>query len=665
MTSLYPLLFEPIDIGTLELPNRVYHAPVTLNHVDRTTGFPTDALAHYYAERARSGLGLIIQGAMDVSPRSEFWPVPHARMYDPAIVPVLRRIVDGVHAHGTRIFVELFHIGQAANVRHSDEPPVAPSAVPSLIAGRTPKIMEQEDIDLAIDGFVRSTVNAREAGYDGVELHATHGYLLGQFLSPFFNRRDDAYGGSLEHRMRFLRETIERCRAAVGDDFVIGVRLVGDELLAGGLEVADAVAIARRLAAAGGLDFLDIDIGAHQNYHVTMSPMYGAPNFNVALASAVREAVDTLPILCAPGRLVDPGQAERVLADGHADLIGLGRALISDPEWLAKARTGRSDDIRHCVFCNQYTMGNLFKGLPVSCIQNPAAGRERQFGADTLQPARPARRIAVIGGGPAGMEFARVAALRGHRVTLYEREPELGGQVRLAARLPRRDEIAGVVRWLGLQMERCGVTVVTGSAMDADRIAALDADAIVIATGARFAADGFSGVTAQPIAGAVGAASVTTPEALLAGAAEAGATALIIDADGHVTAAGIAELLAARGTRVTLLTCYPSIGSKLFDEVNFPHVYARLLELNVSLRVNAWVAGIRPGDADVFNLYAPARLETIAADTVVMVTARAATDQLYLALVGRVAELHRIGDCVAPGDIGTAMLSAHRLARTL
>lgn len=665
MSSDYPCLFEPIDIGPLEIKNRIYHSPVTLNYVDRQTGFPTEELAHYYVERARSGIGLIIQGAMDVSPASEYWPVPNLSMYNENIVPHLRDIVDGVHAHGAKIIVEMFHVGQASNTRRYGKPSVAPSAVPSLVAGTTPKIMEAEDIAFAIEGFVRSTKNARDAGYDGVELHGTHSYLLGQFLSPFFNRREDEYGGSVENRMRFLRETIKQCRAVVDDDFVIGLRLVGDELLPGGLTIEDTTDISRRLEDDGQLDFLDIDIGAHQNYHVTMSPMYGAPNFNVPLSAAVREAVDALPILCAPGRLIDPGQAENVLADGHADMVGLGRALVSDPEWVAKVREGRTDDIRHCVFCNQYTMGNLFRGLPVSCIQNPAAGREKEFGAGTLVPAVQTKKVVVVGGGPAGMEVARIAALRGHDVTLYEKSEVLGGQVLLAAKLPRRDEIEGVVRWLGLQMEKAGVNVKAGTEMTADQLVDLGADAVVLATGSRHLATGFSGIIPQPIPGWDTAGSVTTPEDLLSGRVEAGPSVVILDADGHVTPLGLAEKLAGQGSEVTIVTCYPMVGPKLIEEMNFPHVYPQLLELGVNMHVNSWAAQIRQGEIDVFNLYAPTRIETLSAATVVMVAARSAADELYLTLGDRVPELYRAGDCVAPGDIGTAILSAHRLGREI
>jgi mycofactocin system FadH/OYE family oxidoreductase 2 len=664
MADEFRLLFSPIEIAGLSLKNRIYHAPVTLNYVDHRSGLPTEALADYYAERARGGVGLIIQGAVDVDPASEYWPVPHTRMYDERIVPVARGITEAVHAHGAKIFVELFHIGQASNTRLHGRPSLAPSAIPSMVAGTTPKAMEREDIERAVAGFARAAVNAREAGYDGVELHATHGYLLEQFLSPFFNHRDDDYGGSLDNRMRLLLEVIDRCRQGVGTDFVLGIRLVGDELLPGGLVLDDTAEIARRVASTGKIDFFDVDVGAHQNYHITMSPMYGAPGFNLPFAAAVREAVDPLPVLCAPGRLVDPHEAERVLRDGQADLVGMARALISDPEWVLKARDGRAEEIRHCVFCNQYTMGNLYKGLPVGCIQNPVAGREKEWGTGTLRPAERRKRIVVVGGGPAGMEVARVARRRGHQVTLYEKEAELGGQVLLAARLPRRDEIGGVVRWLAREIERSGVAIRLGTAVTADEVAALGADTVVVATGAGFARSGLSALLPAPIPGSDTSAAVT-PEMILRGEVDPGPAVVLLDTEGREIAPGLAELVAARGMKATIVTAYPFVAPKLAEEVNLPHVYGRLFELGVEMVPNSWAKEIRRGEVVVFNVYAPTQERTLPASHVVMVAARRPSDELYLALKSRVTELYRVGDCVTPGDIGTAMLDAHRLGRSL
>jgi len=665
MSEPYPLLFSPIDLGSVRLQNRIYHAPVTTNMVDRETGFPNDAMAYYYAERARGGVGLVIQGAVDVAPASDYWPVPHTRMDEPAIIPALQLIVEGVHAYGSRIFVELFHIGQASNTRTHGAPALAPSAIPSVVAGTTPKCMDEADIEAAIEAFARASAHAVEAGYDGIELHVTHGYLLEQFLSPFYNKRTDGWGGSLDNRMRFLLQVIDACRSASGAQVALGLRLVGDELLPGGLTLDDTTEIARRAADTGQIDFIDVDIGSHQNYHVTMSPMYGAPGYNLPFAAAIREAVDPLPVLCAPGRLIDPDAAEQVLRDGQADLVGLGRALIADGEWVVKVREGRTQDIRQCVYCNQYTMGNLYKGLPVGCIQNPAAGREREWGSGTLQPAERARHVLVVGGGPAGMEVARLARLRGHRVTLYERRESLGGQVALAAALPRRSEMEGVVRWLRLQIEQAGVDIVLGTEFSASMLSSAGADVLVVATGASYLASGVSGVISEPIAGWDLPGVVLTPEQALSAPEAIGASVLIADAQGDVVAPALAEWLAARGKRVTILTSLPLVGPKLIEEMNLPYVYTRLYELGVTMLPNTWLARIHAGAVDAFNLYVPEQLQSLAADTVVMVAARRPLDELYVALAGEVGELHRVGDCVAPGDVGTAMLAAHRLGRQL
>ncbi|MBM5810549.1 MAG: mycofactocin system FadH/OYE family oxidoreductase 2 [Gammaproteobacteria bacterium] len=665
MTDQYSMLFSPVEIGPVAVRNRIYHAPVTTNFVDRETGFPGDSMVDYYVERAKGGVGLIIQGAVDVAPESDFWPVPHTRMHDEAIVPHLRRITAGVHQHGARIFIEIFHIGQASNTRTHGAPAHAPSGIPSLVAGATPKCMEREDIEGAVRSFGLAVTHAVAAGYDGVELHATHGYLLEEFLSPFYNKRSDEYGGTLENRMRFLLQVIDCCREAAGQRIALGIRLVGDELLPGGLTLEDTTRIAARIAESGKIDFVDVDIGSHQNYHVTMSPMYGAPGFNLPCAAAIREAVDPLPVLCAPGRLVDPGAAERILRDGHADLIGLGRTLISDPQWPLKVREGRPDDIRQCVFCNQYTMGNLYKGLPVSCIQNPAVGREGIWGSGSLRAAPASRKVVVVGGGPAGMEVARLARLRGHRVTLVERHKEVGGQVLLAAALPRRSEMEGVVRWLGLQLARSGVEVVLGTEVTPALLQSLEPDVVVVATGASFDGSGISGVTSQPIAGSDLPGVTLTPEMVLRGEGTLGPSIVIADSQGDVVAPALAELLAGRGSRVTIVTSFPMVGPKLAEEMNLPYVYSKLYELGVTMVPNAWVTEIRSGSVHVCNLYAPHQVQQVAADTVVVVTMRRPHQDLYSALKGTIRELHRVGDCVAPGDIGTAMLSAHKLGRDL
>jgi len=665
MANKFPMLFSEFDLGPVTLANRIYHAPVTLNYLDRATGYPTEALAHYYAERARGGVGLIIQGAVDVHPASDYWPVPHSRLYEEESIPSFNRITNMVHDAGAKIFLELFHIGQASNTRTYGAASVGPSSIPSMVAGTTPKSMELDDIEEAIAAFERSTKHAVAAGYDGIELHASHGYLLEQFLSPYYNRRTDEYGGSLDNRMRMLLETLERCRNIAGEDIAFGVRLVADELLPGGLTLEDTLEISERLADTDMLDFLDIDIGSHQNYHVTMSPMYGNPGYNLPYSAAIRDAVDPLPVLCAPGRLVDPGEAEKALTEGQADMVGLGRALISDPHWVQKTRDGREDSIRHCVFCNQYTMGNLYKGLPVGCIQNPATGREATRGPSSLVSVVQKKKVIVVGGGPAGMEVARLASQRGHDVSLYEKEEELGGQVLLAAKLPGRDAIGGVVRWQQQQLEKAGVETVTGCEFSPDQVIDMGADAVIVATGASYLSTGMSAMIPMPLPGSDIAGRVVTPESVLRGECEPGSVVVVLDSDGHVTPPGIAELLASRGHQVTIISAAPIVGNKLVEEMNMPYVYGRLAEQNVEMLSNTWVSEIRDGEIDIFNVYAPAKHKSLKADTVVMAAARRNHDELYHELKSRMDEVHRIGDCVSPGDIGTAMLSADTLGRAL
>jgi 2,4-dienoyl-CoA reductase-like NADH-dependent reductase (Old Yellow Enzyme family) len=665
MANKYPMLFTEFDVGPVTLPNRIYHAPVTLNYLDRATGYPTEALAYYYAERARGGVGLIIQGAVDVHPASEYWPVPHSRLYEEGSIPSFTRITNMVHDAGAKIFIELFHVGQASNVRNYGAASLGPSSVPSMVAGTTPKSMELDDIEEVISAFEVTTKNAVAAGYDGIELHASHGYLLEQFLSPYYNRRTDEYGGSLDNRMRMLLETLERCRKIAGEGIAFGVRLVADELLPGGLTLEDTLEISERLADDGMLDFLDIDLGSHQNYHVTMSPMYGAPGYNRPYSAAIRDAVDPLPVLCAPGRLVDPGEAERALAEGQADMVGLGRALISDPLWVQKTQDGREDSIRQCVFCNQYTMGNLYKGLPVGCIQNPVTGREATRGAHSLVSVTQKKKVIVIGGGPAGMEVARLASQRGHDVSLYEKEEELGGQVLLAAMLPGRDAIGGVVRWQKQQLEKAGVETNLGCELLLDQVTDLGADAVIVATGASYMSSGMSAMVPMPMPGSDIPGMVVTPESVLRGECEPGSIVVVLDSDGHVTPSGIAELLASRGHQVTIISAAPVIGDKLVDEMNMPYVYGRLADQNVEMLSNTWAGELRDGEIDIFNVYAPEKLRTLKVNTVVMAAARKTHEGLYHELKLRMDEVHRVGDCISPGDIGTATLSADTLARAL
>jgi 2,4-dienoyl-CoA reductase-like NADH-dependent reductase (Old Yellow Enzyme family) len=457
MAEAFHYLFTPVDIGPVRIRNRLYSPPHYPAYVDRATGLPNEQALYYYEERAKGGVGLICQSLGDVVSTSECWPLTLINLCDKRVVPLLKEITARVHQHGAKIFLEIWHVGQGGTCFSTGRPALAPSAVPN--ASTTPKVLDREEIEEIIQAFAAAAVTVEECGYDGIILHGTHGYLIENFLSPFFNKRQDEYGGSLENRMRFLLQVMERVRGVIGRRLALGIRLVGEELLPGGLGVEESTAIARRLEETGQLDFIDIDVGSYHNYHIGIGPMYVAPHYNLLAAAPIKAALKKLPVLCAPGRLGTPQEAEQVLADGQADMVGVGRALIADPEWLLKAQQGRSEDIRHCTYTNQYCLARLLRGLPIGCIQNPATGREKEWGVGTLTLASRKKRVMVVGGGPAGLEAARVAALRGHKVALYEKAAELGGQVNLAARLPGREEIAEATGWLARQMPKCGVEV--------------------------------------------------------------------------------------------------------------------------------------------------------------------------------------------------------------
>lgn len=451
----------------------------------------------------------------------------------------------------------------------------------------------------------------------------------------------------------------------IGRNLALGIRLVGDELLPGGIGVEEATAIARRLEASGQLDFIDIDVGSYHNYHIGIGPMYVTPHYNLMAAAPIKAALKKLPVLCAPGRLGTPQEAEQVLADGQADMIGVARALIADPEWLLKVQQGRAEDIRHCTYTNQYCLGHLFRGIPIGCIQNPATGREKEWGIGTLTQASKKKSVMVVGGGPAGLELARVAATRGHKVSLYEKAKELGGQVNLAARLPGREEIAEVTGYLIRQMPKCGVEVHLGREVTPELIERVAPDALVIATGSQFNRTGFSGVIPEPIQG-WDQPHVLTPEQVLRGEKQPGQRIVIADEEYREVAPGLAEILARQGKKVTIVTSQTSVATELFSAMAAPHILARLAESGVEVIPTHYVKRIEAGAVQLFHVLAPQlekRLTGI--DTVIMVTSKETRDSLSARMTGKVKELHTIGDCVAPRDIGAAIFEGYRLARSL
>ncbi|WP_131106009.1 NAD(P)-binding protein [Ornithinimicrobium sufpigmenti] len=489
----YPHLLAPLSLGELRLRNRV----VVTAHVTNFGShehLATPRTAAYLAERARGGAGLIVSESLAVHPTAG----PNTfflQLWDDAAVAPLRAVTSAVRGHGAAIVAQLNHGGREHNPRVTRRPLVAPSPIASPKGGEVPHELTVEEIEELVDAFAAAATRALAAGFQGVEVHAGHGYLIQQFLSPWSNHRTDAYGGDVEGRMRFLVEVLQTVRSALPRPTVVGVRISADEFAPGGLDVEAMREVSRRVEQLGLVDYLSVSQGSYADPGTFIpDASHGRLPF-VHLTRAIREVVD-LPVV-AVGSIVTPEEAESVLAAGTADLVGMTRAHISDPHLVRKVEEGRTEDIRQCILCNQGCYGRLLTGLDISCVQNPAVGRELDWPEFPPPRAAHARRVVVVGGGPAGLEAAWVAAARGHQVSLHETQAHLGGQVRTFSTQDGHREWAHVVTWRERMLARYCVQVHTSSRADARTVLAQEPEVVVVGTGPGGTDPGGPGLVAE------------------------------------------------------------------------------------------------------------------------------------------------------------------------
>jgi len=646
-------LFTPLSVGGLVLKNRIF----STGHAEAMAeaGRAGPQLRAYHEAKARGGAALtIVGGSTSVHPSSPASAWNMIANHNDAVIPGYRSLAEAVHRHDCRIMSQLTHMGRRSQSDvESGHVLLAPSQIPEKVHREVPHEIEPEQIAMLVRAFGDATRRCREGGLDGVELSFAHNHLVDQFWSPLFNQRTDEYGGSLENRMRFGFDVLREIRRQVGRDWVVGARISGDEMTAGGLTAGDMAEIARRLAASGLVDFLSIIGGAA---HTLQLQALAVPNMAsphgvfIPLASAIKAAVPGMPIFHA-GRIVDPVHAEQLLADGSIDLVGMTRALIADPDLPRKAIEGRLDDVRLCVGANEGCIDRIYQGKPVTCIQNPGTGREMEL-AEPVPAAMP-RRVVVVGAGPAGLEAARVAALRGHRVVLLEREAAVGGQVLIAARAPARAEYAGILRFLAHQVDKLVVDCRLRVEASVDTVLAESPDVVIIATGSSPHVPDLRGLDGK---------HVVTDRDVLLDRVEVGERVVVVD-DVH-TQQGLstAEHLLDRGRRVEVISRLFYAGQDV-GITSIAPLYSRLFAKGVTLTPHTDLVAVEGSAVVVANVYTRAERRIEGVDTVVLSMGSRSIDALYRALKGQVAAVHAIGDCVAPRGIHQAILEGTRVAR--
>lgn len=652
---MFPNLFSPLKLGKVTVKNRISFQPHLTNLA--VSNLPSERQMYYWGERAKGGAGLIITEELTVHPTDMAYE-KLIDVYHAEVVPGFRKITDYVHHYDSKIFAQLNHNGQQGDGSLSRLPVWAPSPVPDVLFRETPKAMEVEDIEEVARYFALSAEHVRQGGFDGVELQFGHSSLARQFLSPLTNYRTDEFGGSLENRMRAPLMFISAVRKAVGNDFTLGIRMCADEMIPGGLDLAQVQEICALFEQSGLIDFMDLSIATFYNLYLVEGSMHTPLGYTIPLAAGVREKLK-IPVFCT-GRINDPVMAEKVLASGQADMIGMCRALICDPFLPKKAEEGRLEDLRYCIACNQGCIGRIGMNKSIGCVQNPAVGRERQWGEGTLKPAPVKKKVMVVGGGPAGLWAAKMAGRRGHEVTLFDRNDSLGGQVRTAMKGAGRDEFGVITRNEKEQVEKAGVKVQLDTAVTAEQVLAAAPDAVIIATGSK--------PKAHPVGGADGP-GVCNVWQVLDGEAQVGEKVCLIDYDGHHRATATAEFLANQGKSVHIICSSLFIGAELGPTQDLYLSRQRLLQKGVSFTPDIAVmeVGGEAGAKTVkgFNVYSNQWDEWGPYDSLVLAMGQAVDDELYFALKGKVKELHRIGDCVAPRKVDMAIWEGHQLGREI
>lgn len=648
-------LLSEIKVGPKTLRNRVLvtaHVPGVA-----AAGRVSDAYIAYQRTRARGGAGLQITGSSQIHRTGSIGGAGRGlnNLLD-GIVDDYRRLSDAIHSEAGTMLVQLGH--SAATVDYGDigQPLWAPSPVAAGLLRQVPHELNHSEIAELIDSYAGATAKVRDGGMDGVEILSAFGFLPGAFFSPLSNHRNDEYGGSLENRVRFAQQVAAACRAEAGPELIVGMRIAGHEMVDGGLGTDELVEIAELIASSGNIDYLNVAAGNSYDRimrfeHWAASP---APHGQfVPFAEAVRARVK-VPVFVT-GRITDPHMAEAVIRDGKADMVGMTRAHIADPDIVSKITAGQAGDIRPCVGANT-CIAHALAGKPVRCFHNHMAVREHELG--DLKPAETPQRVAVIGGGPAGMEAARIAAARGHQVTIYEATEKLGGQLALWAQSPFAREFAKSIDWFERQLAQSQVKVETNRRLEPAEIERLEADAVILCTGSRPATpSNLPGQSQSPI-------TVVGPNDVLANAPDGIEHAVLVDEGGGRNGLAAAEVLCEAGIRVTIVTTSHAV-AELIDGTVRTQLYRFLMERDCQFRPNEAVTGLDGSTVQTSNIYSQQADAIENVDLLVNWQGNRVAGELEEAARASGKEIEFAGDCIAPRTVQIAIAEGAMAARNI
>lgn len=650
------LVWQEFNLGGVTIPNRIVRSA-------HGTGFSGQGLKEdiiaYHVDRARAGVGLSVIEMSAVHPSSA--PPTMFTTWDDSVIDQYRRLKEAVSPYGMVLFQQIAHAGNM--YPGLDGLTYGPSATASPYTGVPSIPMSKDQIAELVAAFAASARRSEEGGVQGLEIQGAHGYVVTQFLSPLINRREDEYGGSLENRMRFLREVLRAVKGAVSPSMPVGLRL-SDEGLAGGLAPEDAAEVVRILEENGEIDFIHGSAGSHYTFNRMIAPMEYPIGTMLSSSGPIAAGARRVPRIVTAGRLRTLEDAEQLLRDDVGDLIVLNRAMIADPFLVSKTREGRMDEVRPCIACNQGCVGGSVMYGRMTCAVNPAVGMEQTLSETLIEPTGDPKKVLIIGGGPAGMEAARLAALSGHKVTLVEAAPDLGGNVNVAKLAPRLHTLADITYWLEKEVYRLGVEVRNNYYMEADDVVAENPDVVIVATGSLPSLDGRQAAIPGFEIKGLDSPHILSPMDVLTGGIREPLpkSAVVYDDVGSNEALSVAEWLVEHGVAVTFVTRFASM-TPIVD--GWMRVRAALQWLNkgeFELMTYSKIVEVRPGTTVVQSIE-DGPLKEIPADVVVLGLPRESLRGLYDDLKGRVPKLKIVGDAKTPRDVQAAIFDGHMAGR--